>query len=353
MSRPPYRPVDPKASFPELEERIAQSWQENAIFERSLKEREGATEWVFYDGPPTANNKPGVHHVEPRAFKDVFCRFQTMRGHYVHRKAGWDCHGLPVEIEVEKQLGITEKRQIEEDHGIEEFVRLCRESVQRYVDDHERLTDRIAYWVDQEDAYWTMSADYVESVWWVLKQIWDKGLLEEDFKVVPYCPRCETALSSHEQHQTGAYRDVTDPSIYVRFALEDEPDTSLLVWTTTPWTLLANTLAAVGDDIDYVKVADPHLEGQYLVLARERLEQLVGDVPLEATLKGSDLGGRRYSPPFGFVPQDERAHRIVAGGFVTTTDGSGIVRLAPYGEDDMLMIRGEGLGVTQMIDAQG
>jgi isoleucyl-tRNA synthetase len=353
MSDHLYRRVDPKVSFPALEEGIFAFWTENRIFERSLKEREGAPEWVFYEGPPTANAKPGVHHVEARAFKDLFCRFQAMRGHYVHRKGGWDCHGLPVEIEVEKQLGITEKREIEEKYGIEEFVRLCRESVQRYVDDWERLTDRIGFWLDLEDAYWTMTPDYVESVWWILKQIWDKGLLEEDFKVVPYCPRCETALSSHEQHQAGAYKDVTDPSIYVRFPLEDEEDSALLVWTTTPWTLLANTLAAVGPDIDYVKMPDPHLPGRFLIVAAERAEALFGeDAQAVARFQGKELVGRRYRPPYPFVT-DERAHVVRAGDFVTTTDGSGLVHMAPYGEDDMRMLRADDLPVTQMIDRSG
>ena len=348
-----YRRVDPKVSFPALEKDILATWAENRIFERSLKEREGTTEWVFYEGPPTANAKPGTHHVEARTFKDLFCRFQAMRGHYVHRKAGWDCHGLPVEIEVEKQLGIKQKREIEEKYGIEEFVRLCRESVLRYVDDWERLTDRIGFWLDLDDAYRTMDPDYIESVWWVLKRIWDDGLLEEDFKVVPYCPRCETALSSHEQHQPGAYQDVTDPSIYVRFPLEDEPDTALLVWTTTPWTLLANTLAAVGSDIDYLKVPDPQLPDGFLIVAAERAEELLGEgaTPI-ARMRGAELVGRRYRPPYGFV-RDGAAHVVRAGDFVTTTDGTGLVHLAPYGEDDIRMLRADDLPVTQMIDASG
>jgi isoleucyl-tRNA synthetase len=356
MSETPKRfsPVDPRVSFPALETEILSRWRDEKVFARSLEQRAGAEEWVFYEGPPTANNKPGIHHVEARTFKDLFCRFQTMRGHYVHRKAGWDCHGLPVEIEVEKQLGITEKRQIEEEHGIEKFVQLCRESVQRYVDDWEKMTDRIGFWLDLDDAYWTMSPDYVESVWWILKQIWDKGLLEEDFKVVPYCPRCETALSSHEQHQTGAYRDVTDPSIYVRFPLVDADDTALLVWTTTPWTLLANTLAAVGDDIGYAKVADPQLEGRYLIVAEERVEALFGEgTSVVERIPGSELVGKGYRPPFEHVEHSERSHRVNHGDFVTTGDGSGIVHLAPYGEDDMAMLRKEGLPVTQMIDPSG
>ena len=349
-----YTAVDTKISFADLETEIVRWWKDNRIFERSLKEREGSPEWVFYEGPPTANNKPGTHHVEARTFKDLFCRFQTMRGRYVHRKAGWDCHGLPVEIEVEKQLGITQKSEIEDKYGIEEFVRLCRESVKKYVDDWERLTDRIGFWLDLDSAYWTMSPEYVETVWWILKRIWDDGLLEEDFKVVPYCPRCETSLSSHEQHQTGAYRDVVDPSVYVRFPLQDDPGTALLVWTTTPWTLLANTLAAVGPDIMYVKVPDPADGSSYLIVAKERAEALFGEsVPIESELPGSDLIDKRYAPPYPFVPGSEGAHRVRPGGFVTTGDGTGIVHLAPYGEDDVVMLRADNLPITQMIDRSG
>ncbi|MGH2753258.1 MAG: isoleucine--tRNA ligase, partial [Actinomycetota bacterium] len=289
-----------------------------------------------------------------RTIKDLINRFHAMQGQSVTRIAGWDTHGLPVEIEVEKELGITQKREIEEKYGIEEFVRLCRESVKRYVDDWEKLTDRIGFWLDLDSAYWTMSPEYVESVWWILKQIWERGLLEEDFKVVPYCPRCETSLSSHEQHQTGAYRDVTDPSVYVRFPLADEPETALLVWTTTPWTLLANTLVAVGEDIPYVKVPDPIGDGRQLIVARERAGALFGDdVRMGSEVAGRDLIDRRYTPPYGFVPNLERAHRIRPGGFVTTGDGTGLVHLAPYGEDDIGMLRRDELPVTQMIDPSG
>ncbi|HEX2296775.1 MAG TPA: isoleucine--tRNA ligase [Actinomycetota bacterium] len=354
MSKRTYRPVDPHVSWPDMEAAVAARWRDHDVFHRTLQVREGAPEWVFYDGPPTANNLPGIHHVEPRAFKDVYCRFQVMRGRYVHRKAGWDCHGLPVEIEVEKSLGITQKREIEEKVGIEEFTRLCRESVQRYVDDHARLTDRIGYWVDQDNAYWTMSRDYVESVWWILKQIWDKGLLEEDFKVVPYCPRCETALSSHEQHQTDAYRDVVDPSVYVRFPLAADPSTALLVWTTTPWTLLSNMAAAVGPDVTYARVADPGVEGGSLILARGRVDALLGEgAEVLEEIDGGDLVGRIYSPPFGFVDGGETGHRVRPGEFVTTDDGTGIVHLAPYGEADMEVAKRDGLPIVGMIDASG
>ena len=331
-----------------------ESWRERNVFLRSLEQRKGAPEWVFYEGPPTANGKPGIHHVEARIFKDIFCRFQTMRGHYVHRKGGWDCHGLPVEIQVEKELGITQKRQIEEEVGIEEFTRLCRESVKRYVEDWERLTERIGFWVDLPEAYWTMTPDYVETVWWILKQIWDKGLLEEDFKVVPYCPRCETSLSSHEQHQTGAYQMVSDPSVYVRYPLVDDPASSFLVWTTTPWTLLANMAVAVGEEISYAKVADPGQPERFLILAEDRVEPLLGEgVRIEERVPGGELLGRSYSPPFGFVEAGGHAHTARPGDFVTTTDGSGIVHLAPYGEDDMVVAKRDGLPITQMIDPSG
>jgi isoleucyl-tRNA synthetase len=354
MSNPAYRPVDPQVSWPDLERRVLESWTAGRVFARSLEARASASEWVFYEGPPTANGKPGIHHVEARTFKDLFCRFQTMRGHYVHRKAGWDCHGLPVEIEVEKQLGIKEKRQIEQEIGIEEFTRRCRESVTRYVEDWEQLTDRIGFWLDLADPYWTMSRDYIESVWWLLKAIWDKGLLEEDFKVVPYCPRCETSLSSHEQHYADSYRTVSDPSLYVRFALTDDPDTALLVWTTTPWTLLANMAVAVGPDVTYARVADPHDSTKSLIVAKELVEKLFGEgYAVRAELTGAELVGSRYSPVFDFVDPGDSGHRVFAGDFVTTDEGTGIVHLAPYGEDDIAVAKREGLLVTQMINASG
>jgi isoleucyl-tRNA synthetase len=354
MPKDLYRPVPSHVSFPEVEAAILESWRAKEVFRRSLEARQGAAEWVFYEGPPTANGEPGIHHVLARTFKDLFCRFQTMRGHYVHRKAGWDCHGLPVEIQVEKELGITQKREIEERFGIEEFVRRCRESVQRYVDDWEALTDRIGFWLDLHEAYWTMTPEYIESVWWLLKQIWDKGLLEEDFKVVPYCPRCETALSSHEQHYAGAYQIVTDPSVYVRFPLEDDPATALLAWTTTPWTLLANMAVAVGEDIAYVKAADPSRHGGFVVVAEDLADLLVGNgAQVVARMRGADLVGKRYRPPFSFVPSGENGHRVFAGDFVSTEEGTGIVHLAPYGEDDLRVAKEHVLPIVQIIDGTG
>jgi isoleucyl-tRNA synthetase len=354
VTEPLYRQVEAQVSFPEMEQRILRFWSDAKVFARSIEQRTGAPQWIFYEGPPTANARPGIHHVEPRAFKDVFCRFQTMQGHQVQRKGGWDCHGLPVEIEVEKQLGITAKRQIEEEIGITRFIELCRASVQRYVDDFEELTNRIGFWVDLEGAYWTMSPDYVETVWWLLKQIWDRGLLEEDFRVVPYCPRCETSLSSHEQHQPDAYRDVSDPSVFVRFPLDDDPDTALVVWTTTPWTLLANVAAAVHPSESYVRVEDPFRDGSFLVLAAGRLEDVVGkDARVVEEMSGEQLVGLRYRPPFDFVETNQRSHTVRPGDFVTTHDGSGIVHLAPYGEDDIGVARRDGLPITQVIDPSG
>jgi isoleucyl-tRNA synthetase len=349
-----YQSVSPHVSFPELEQEVAARWTDKDVFHRSTKQREGQPEWVFYEGPPTANNKPGIHHVEARVFKDIFCRYQTMRGNFVHRKAGWDCHGLPVEVEVEKELGITNKRQIEEEVGIEEFVRRCRESVQRYVDLWEPFTARIGFWVDLDEAYWTMDATYVESVWWILKQIWDKGLLEEDFKVVPYCPRCETSLSNHEQHQTDAYKTVSDPSVYLRFPLVDDPDTSLLVWTTTPWTLLANMAAAVNPNVAYAQVADPQQPAKQLILARELVEPLLGEgTEIIAEVPGGDLVGKSYKPPFDFVESKTTGHLVRPGAFVTTEDGTGVVHIAPYGEDDMALAKEFDLPVKQMIGSDG
>jgi isoleucyl-tRNA synthetase len=349
-----YEPVDPQVSFPEMERRVLEAWRERDIFKESMRRREGAEEWVFYEGPPTANARPGIHHVEARAFKDIFCRFQTMRGRYVHRKGGWDCHGLPVEIQVEKELGITEKREIEDRIGIAAFIERCRESVRRYVDEWERLTDRMGFWVDLADAYWTMSPAYVESAWWILKQIWDNGLLEEDFKVVPYCPRCETALSNHEQHQPGAYQTIVEPSVYIRFPMADKPEVALLVWTTTPWTLLANMAAAVHPDVTYARVPDPARAEGHLILAKERVGSVLGEeTTIEEEMTGTDLIDRRYEPPFDFVESGGTGHRVRPGEFVTTDEGSGIVHLAPYGEDDMVVAKRDALPIVQIIDGAG
>ncbi len=332
---PGFEPVDPKQSFPELEQRILARWREEGVFERSLAQREGAPVWSFYEGPPTANGRPGSHHVLARVFKDVYPRYKTMCGLRVPRKAGWDCHGLPVELEVEKQLGISSKQEIEE-FGIAEFNRRCRESVFEYVEDWNRLTERIGFWIDLDDPYVTLEDDYIESVWWSLRQLWDKGRLYEGHKVVPYCPRCGTALSSHEVAL--GYEDVRDPSIYVRFPLasgEGGSRESMLVWTTTPWTLPGNVAVAVAPEVAYVRA---RVDGETVILAEALVEKVLGEgaVVLDR-FPGSDLVGRSYEAPVFELsdggPAD--AFRVLAGDFVTTDDGTGLVHIAPaFGEDD-------------------
>ncbi len=249
---PRYAPVDPQQSFPALEQEILERWRERDVFGESVRRREGAEPYVFYEGPPTANGRPGSHHVLSRVFKDVFPRYRTMRGRLVHRKGGWDTHGLPVELEIEKELGFKTKDDIEA-YGVAEFNAKCRESVLKYIDEWHQLTERIGFWIDTDDAYYTMDDDYIESVWWSLKQVWDKGLLYEGYKVVPYCPRCGTALSSHEVSL--GYKDVVDTAAFVRFPVTGQEGVSFVGWTTTPWTLLSNAALAVGPDIPYVRVA--------------------------------------------------------------------------------------------------
>jgi len=331
-----FEPVDPKQSFPELEERVLARWREEGVFERSLEQRQGAPVWSFYEGPPTANGRPGSHHVLARVFKDVYPRYKTMCGFRVPRKAGWDCHGLPVELEVEKQLGISSKQEIEE-FGIAEFNQRCRESVFEYVEDWNKLTERIGFWIDLDDPYVTLEDDYIESVWWSLKQLWDKGRLYEGHKVVPYCPRCGTALSSHEVAL--GYEDVKDPSIYVRFPLlgEDgsESGESLLVWTTTPWTLPGNVAVAAAPEVTYVRA---RLEGETVIVAEPLVEKVLGEgAEVLDRFPGSDLLGRSYRGPV-FALGDggpANAFRVLAGDFVTTEDGTGLVHVAPaFGEDD-------------------
>ena len=366
-----------EADFTALEDDELARWTAHRVFERSVELRAGAEPWVFYEGPPTANGVPGLHHVWARVYKDLFCRFRTMRGYAVPRRAGWDTHGLPVEVEVEKQLGITGKHQIEEQVGIAEFTRLCRESVRNYVDEFKALTERIGYWVDIDAAYWTFSPEYVESVWWHLKSLFDQGLLYEDLKVVPYCPRCGTALSSHELGQPDVYRPVEDESAYVRLPLTDEGaaagllraalgrDTlsglSLVAWTTTPWTLLSNTGVAVGPDLDLRRRGrrDGRGRGGDIVavdLVASVLRRGRGD---RAATPGSVAGRAALRPPVrrpGPAPGRCRTGgwRVVAGEFVTTDEGTGLVHLAPaFGEVDRQIGRENGLPTLNPVGPDG
>ncbi|MDX6622547.1 MAG: isoleucyl-tRNA synthetase [Solirubrobacterales bacterium] len=348
---PGFDPVDPKQSFPALEERVLQRWSDTDVFERSLANRADAEVWSFYEGPPTANGRPGSHHVLSRVFKDVYPRYRTMCGYRVPRKAGWDCHGLPVELEVEKQLGISSKQEIEE-FGIAEFNRRCRESVFEYVEDWNKLTERIGFWIDLDDPYVTLEDDYIESVWWSLRKLWDDGRLYEGHKVVPYCPRDGTPLSSHEVAQ--GYKDVEDPSIYVRFPLLGEDGApsgeSLLVWTTTPWTLPGNVAVAVAPDVSYVRAK---VDDEILILAEPLVEKVLGEGTeiVGDRLAGSDLVGRRYAGPVFELTdggpaglEGSPSFRVLAGEFVTTEDGTGLVHIAPaFGEDDYAAAAASGI----------
>ncbi|HEX6036076.1 MAG TPA: isoleucine--tRNA ligase [Anaerolineales bacterium] len=349
-----FKPVSPKLNVTSMEENVLKLWKQAETFKKTVQQRQGGPEYVFYEGPPTANGKPGVHHVLARAFKDMFPRYKIMRGYHVSRRGGWDTHGLPVEIEVEKQLGFTNKQQIEA-YGIDKFNELCKKSVFTYIQDWERLTDRIAFWVDLEDAYVTYTNEYIESVWWILKSFWDKDLLYKGYKVVPYCPRCGTPLSDHEVAL--GYDEATDPSVFVRMPLVDQPDVSLLVWTTTPWTLPGNVAVAVHPDVDYVIVERTN-EGtkEKLVLAKSLVQKVFGEeeVLVLETLKGKRLRGVKYHPLFTFLPPDKPAHYVVLGDFVTTEDGTGLVHMAPaFGAEDMDMAREHNLPVLMTVLPDG
>lgn len=356
-----FRHLPPDANFVDLEHEELVRWREHDVFHRSVERRAGAEPWVFYEGPPTANGKPGLHHVWARVYKDLFCRYRTMRGYRVDRRAGWDTHGLPVEVEVEKRLGVNGKRQIEDEVGIAEFVRLCRESVKSYVADWEALTERIGYWVDTDHAYWTFDPNYVQSVWWLLKKLFDDGLLYEDLKVVPYCPRCGTALSSHELGQPEVYTEEEDESAYVKLAIVD-PDPAvvgearwLLVWTTTPWTLLSNTGVAAHPDLTYLVV-----DG--MVVAKDLADEALGEGAAARSthhVLGRDLKDLRYERPFDVVPvppgeDASRGWRVVLADFVTTDEGTGLVHLAPaFGEIDRQVGRAERLPTLNPVGPDG
>src|SRR4051794_25920314 len=318
-----YRPVDPRQSFPQLEEQVLERWRERDVFRESMRRREGAEPFVFYEGPPTANGRPGSHHVLARVFKDIFPRYKTMQGHYVHRKGGWDTHGLPVEIAVEQQLGFAAKADIER-YGIAEFNQKCRESVFEFLEDWTALTERIGFWVDLDEAYRTLDATYVESVWWALSELFKKDLLFEGHRVVPYCVRCGTALSSHEVAQ--GYKDVEDPSVYVKYPVARpagplQPGDQLLIWTTTPRTLVSNAAVAVDPELSYVRAS---LSDEVFVLAEALVERVLGeDAQVLERFPGSAILGASYEPPFPYLRASEygeKGHTVLAGDFVTADD---------------------------------
>jgi isoleucyl-tRNA synthetase len=352
MSERQYPQLSPHIDLPAVERGILDFWDSHAIFEKSLSSRESGEPWTFFEGPPTANGMPGTHHIEARVFKDVFPRFHTMKGRYVRRKAGWDCHGLPVEIAVEKELGFSGKGDIEK-YGIAAFNQKCRESVQRHVGAFTDMTKRMGFWVDFDQAYWTMSPEYVESIWWSLKEIWNKGLLGEDHRVAPYCPRCGTGLSDHELAQ--GYETVTDPSVYVRFPATSgelaDLGAKFLVWTTTPWTLVSNTAVAVNPKVEYL-VLEREEDGERLVVAKE-LASVVGEHRVLKSFLGSTLERVTYSRPFDLVEIPD-AHYIVLGDYVTVEDGTGLVHQSPaFGADDLAVCRRYGLPVVNPVRGDG
>jgi isoleucyl-tRNA synthetase len=387
-----FKPVASKMSFPEMEECILRFWKEGRIFERSVEERAGAAPFILYEGPPTANGSPGIHHVLSRVFKDVIPRFRTMKGYWAPRRAGWDTHGLPVELEIERELGLTSKNQIEE-YGVAKFNARCRESVFRYLKEWESLTERIGFWVDMEHPYVTMKNEYIESCWWIIKSLWDRGLIYQGHRVTPHCPRCGTSLSSHEV-SLGYRDDAKDPSIYVKFKLDlsmvggsdsdevrkvlySEVPTYFLAWTTTPWTLPGNTALALALDAEYALVEMESTMGdkERLILARELLPSVLReDYSVMATFAGRELVGFRYQPLFdparydvGFArflkkqsgqvltqPSGKFETWVIAGDFVSLTDGTGIVHIAPaFGEVDYEAGKQEELFYVQQVDLQG
>ena len=339
-----------------MERDVLAFWHEHDTFARSLEQTRGGEPWTFYEGPPTANGMPGVHHVEARVFKDVFPRFKTMQGHQVVRKAGWDCHGLPVEIAVEKELGFAGKGDIEA-YGVAEFNARCRESVLRHVGEFEAMTERMGYWVDMTSPYRTMDPEYVQSVWWSLKQVFDQGLLTEDYRVAPYCPRCGTGLSDHELAQ--GYETIVDPSVYVRFPLTSGPyagKAALLVWTTTPWTLVSNTAVAVRPDVTYVTARHDETR-EVLIVAEALVEQALGEGwTVQDRFPGSDMERWDYQRPFELVdwPEGEPGHFVLPADYVTTEDGTGLVHQSPaFGAEDLTVCRAYGLPVVRPVNPDG
>ncbi len=336
-----------KIGYPQLEQEVLKFWQSNKIFEKSISTRDEDKSWTFYEGPPTANGKPGIHHVMARTLKDLVCRYKTLQGYRVNRKAGWDTHGLPVEIEVEKALGIKHKSEVL-DYGVEKYNQKCRESVFTYLDLWEKMTTRMGYWIDLKSAYITLDNNYIESVWWALKTLFDKGLIYKDYKIVPQDPKSETVLSSHELAL--GYRETKDPSVYVLFKLVNA-DEHFLVWTTTPWTLISNVALAVGSDIDYVKIKTEYAT---MILAKERLSVIDKEYEILKEMKGKDLAGIEYEQLMEYCSVDKKAFYVIEGDFVSTADGSGIVHIAPaFGADDYEVSKKYGLPMLQPVTRGG
>lgn len=336
-----------KVNYPKLEEKILKFWESNKIFEKSVSSRSKDKPFIFYEGPPTANGKPGIHHVMSRTLKDLICRYKTQQGYRVERKAGWDTHGLPVEIEVEKKLGIKHKSEVF-DYGVEKYNKACRESVFTYLDLWEKMTSRMGYWIDLDSAYITLKNEYIESVWWALKTLFDKGLIYKDYKIVPQDPKSETVLSSHELAL--GYRETKDPSVYVLFKIKNK-DEYFLVWTTTPWTLISNVALAVGPDVDYVKIKT---NDKKIILAKERLSIIDGEYEILEEIKGSTLERTEYDQLFNYVQPNKKAFYVCLADFVSTEDGSGIVHMAPaFGADDYELSKKYDLPMLQPVTRSG
>ena len=346
-----FKQFDEKINYPKIEEEILKFWQENQIFEKSISSRPKSKPFTFYEGPPTVNGKPGIHHVMARALKDLVCRYKTLKGFQVHRKAGWDTHGLPIEIALEKALDFTQKSDIEK-YGVAAFNKKAKDLVYHHIEVKEgwrTLTERMGYWVNLDDPYITCTNEYIESVWWALSEYFKKGLIYKGFKIVPQCPHCETPLSSHELAL--GYDEVQDPNVYVKFKLKNE-DASILVWTTTPWTLISNVALAIGEDIDYVKIkTEKH---GVLYLAEARLSVIKEEYQLISNLKGKDLLDKDYEPLYSYVPVEQKAWYVIAGDFVSTEDGTGVVHIAPaFGADDYEVSKKYNLPFVQPVTKSG
>jgi len=363
-----FKPLPEKLSYPELEHEILDFWDENKVFEKSLKKREGCKEFSFYEGPPTVNGKPGIHHLMARTIKDTVCRYKSINGYYIRRQAGWDTHGLPVEIAMEKELGLKDRDDVV-NYGVQQFNAKCKEFVYKNIEMDQGwryLTRRMGYWLDLDAAYITCTNNYVESVWWALKQFFDKGLIYKGFKVLPQSPTIETPLSSHELAL--GYKEVRDPNCYIKLKIDSSPiieilDAEIVVWTTTPWTLFANVALAVGEDIDYVLVKNERkiketTEELLLVLAKSRLSVLDGNYEILKEFKGSEFVGTNYEQILPYCKIDKEKYpnalKVLPGDFVSTEDGSGIVHLAPaFGVDDYEMSKKFNLPFLQPVTPNG